>query len=47
MSNIRILEGDFAPTNANYVLIVSRFNSFIVDSLQSGAIEFPEVSQPK
>lgn len=39
MSTIRILEGDFAPTNANYVLVVARFNSFIVDSLQSGAID--------
>jgi 6,7-dimethyl-8-ribityllumazine synthase len=39
MSTIRTLEGDFAPTNANYVLVVARFNSFIVDSLQSGAID--------
>lgn len=39
MSTIRILEGDFAPTNANYVLVVSRFNSFVVDSLQAGAVD--------
>lgn len=39
MSNIRTLEGDFAPTNATYVLVVARFNSFIVDSLQAGAID--------
>jgi 6,7-dimethyl-8-ribityllumazine synthase len=39
MSTIRILEGDFAPTNANYVLVVARFNSFVVDSLQAGAID--------
>lgn len=39
MSNIRTLEGDFSPTNANYALVVARFNSFIVDSLQAGAID--------
>ncbi len=39
MSNIRTLEGDFAPTNATYVLVVARFNSFVVDSLQAGAID--------
>jgi 6,7-dimethyl-8-ribityllumazine synthase len=33
------LEGDFSPTNANYALVVSRFNSFIVDSLQAGAVD--------
>ncbi len=39
MSNIRTLEGDFSPTNASFALVVSRFNSFIVDSLLSGAID--------
>ena len=39
MSNIRTLEGDFSPTNASYVLVVARFNSFSVDSLQAGAID--------
>lgn len=39
MSNVRTLEGDFAPTNATFAILVSRFNSFIVDSLQSGAID--------
>jgi len=39
MSNIRTLEGDFSPTNASYVLVVSRFNGFIVDSLLAGAID--------
>lgn len=39
MNNIRTLEGDFSPTNASYVLVVARFNSFIVDSLQAGAID--------
>lgn len=39
MSTIRTIEGDFAPTNASYALVVARFNSFIVDSLQAGAID--------
>jgi len=39
MSNVRIIEGDFSTTGAHYALVVSRFNSFIVDSLQSGAID--------
>ena len=39
MSNVRTLEGDFSPTNASYVLVVARFNSFVVDSLQAGAID--------
>jgi 6,7-dimethyl-8-ribityllumazine synthase len=39
MSNIRTVEGDFSPTNASFVLLVARFNSFIVDSLQAGAID--------
>ena len=39
MSNIRTLEGDFSPTNASFALVVSRFNSFIVDSLLAGAID--------
>lgn len=39
MSNVRTLEGDFGPTNATYALVVSRFNGFVVDSLQAGAID--------
>lgn len=39
MSNIRTLEGDFSPTNASFALVVARFNSFVVDSLLSGAID--------
>jgi 6,7-dimethyl-8-ribityllumazine synthase len=39
MSNVRTLEGDFGPTNASYALVVSRFNGFVVDSLQAGAID--------
>jgi len=39
MSNVKIIEGDYSAPNANFVLVVSRFNSFIVDSLQAGAID--------
>jgi 6,7-dimethyl-8-ribityllumazine synthase len=39
MSTVRTIEGDFAPTNAKFALVVARFNSFIVDSLQAGAID--------
>ncbi|MDR2212358.1 MAG: 6,7-dimethyl-8-ribityllumazine synthase [Pseudomonadales bacterium] len=39
MSNLTIIEGDFSAPNANFVLVVSRFNSFVVDSLQAGAID--------
>jgi 6,7-dimethyl-8-ribityllumazine synthase len=39
MSNVRTIEGDFSTPNANYAIIASRFNSFIVDSLLSGALD--------
>ncbi len=36
----KIIEGDFAGTpNANFAIVAARFNSFIVDSLQAGAID--------
>ena len=39
MSNIRTIEGDFSAANATFALVVARFNNFIVDSLQAGAID--------
>ena len=39
MTNIRTIEGDFSATSATFALVVARFNSFIVDSLQAGAID--------
>ena len=39
MSTIKTIEGDFQIGSANFALVVSRFNSFIVDHLVSGAIE--------
>ncbi len=37
--SINILEGNLVVDGARFGLVVSRFNSFIVDSLQSGAID--------
>lgn len=39
MSNIRTIEGDFSAADARFALVVSRFNAFIVDSLQAGCID--------
>ena len=39
MRTVKTLSGEFAGTVANFALVVSRFNSYIVDSLEAGAIE--------
>ena len=39
MSNIKIIEGGFAQANGRYAIVVARFNSFVVESLLSGAID--------
>jgi len=39
MSTIKTIEGDYHIGSANFALVVSRFNSFIVDHLVTGAIE--------
>lgn len=39
MQTINTIEGDFVTIAGNYALIVGRFNSFVVDSLVSGAID--------
>jgi 6,7-dimethyl-8-ribityllumazine synthase len=36
---IRTIEGDLAANEAKFCLVVSRWNSFIVDSLEAGAID--------
>ncbi|MDT8397609.1 MAG: 6,7-dimethyl-8-ribityllumazine synthase [Pseudomonadales bacterium] len=38
-NTIRTIEGDLTLTEANIVLLVTRFNSFIVDSLLAGALD--------
>lgn len=39
MSNIKTIEGDFQGGSARYAIVVARFNSFIVDKLQEGALD--------
>ncbi|MBL4820430.1 MAG: 6,7-dimethyl-8-ribityllumazine synthase [Gammaproteobacteria bacterium] len=38
MSTIKVIEGDYNIGSANFALVVSRFNSFIVDHLVDGAV---------
>lgn len=39
MSNIKTFEGDLSVSNARFCIVASRFNSFIVQQLLSGAID--------
>lgn len=39
MSEIKVIEGDMLVRDARFALVVSRFNSFVVDSLLSGAVD--------
>lgn len=39
MSGIKTIEGDFKPTKAKFALLVSRWNSFVVESLKDGALD--------
>lgn len=39
MSNYNVIEGDFIATTGKYALIVSRWNSFVVESLKDGALD--------
>lgn len=39
MSNIKIIEGGLTAQGKKFGLLVSRFNSFVVDSLEKGAID--------
>jgi len=39
MSDIKVLEGELQYTEGNFVIVSARFNSFIVDSLEGGAID--------
>jgi len=36
---MKIIEGNLSVTNAKVAIVVSRFNSFIVDSLVEGALD--------
>jgi len=39
MASLKTVEGDFAPSDAKYALVVGRWNSFIVESLLDGAVD--------
>ncbi|MGL6159546.1 6,7-dimethyl-8-ribityllumazine synthase [Microbulbifer sp.] len=39
MSDIQVIEGDFTNCQGKYALLVSRWNSFVVESLKSGALD--------
>lgn len=39
MSQIKVIEGDFAASEGRYALLVSRWNSFVVESLKDGALD--------
>lgn len=39
MSNIKVIEGEFSGASANFAILVTRFNSFVVDSLLEGALD--------
>lgn len=39
MQEIKTIEGDFSATDARLAIVAARFNSFIVESLISGAID--------
>lgn len=39
MSNLKTIEGDFTPSSAKFALIVTRWNSFVVESLLEGALD--------
>jgi len=39
MSQVKVIEGDFSNNSGKYALIVSRWNSFVVESLKDGALD--------
>lgn len=39
MNTIKVIEGDFKASSAQFALVVSRWNSFVVEHLLEGAID--------
>lgn len=39
MNNIKVIEGDFKTSPAQFALVVSRWNSFVVEHLLEGAVD--------
>ena len=39
MNNVKVIEGDFKASSAQFALVVSRWNSFVVEHLLEGAVD--------
>lgn len=39
MHNVKVIEGDFKASSAQFALVVARWNSFVVEHLLEGAID--------
>ena len=39
MNNIKVIEGDFKASSAQFALVVARWNSFVVEHLLEGAVD--------
>lgn len=39
MNNVKVIEGDFKASSAQFALVVARWNSFVVEHLLEGAID--------
>lgn len=39
LNNIKVIEGDFKTSSAQFALVVARWNSFVVEHLLEGAID--------
>jgi 6,7-dimethyl-8-ribityllumazine synthase len=39
MSTYQVIEGDFAPSQGRFAVVVGRWNAFVVESLVAGAVD--------
>lgn len=39
MNNVKVIEGDFKASSAQFALVVARWNSFVVEHLLEGAVD--------
>lgn len=39
MNNIKVIEGDFKASSAQFAIVVARWNSFVVEHLLDGAVD--------
>ncbi len=47
MSKVKVYEGNLSAEGGKFALVASRFNSFIVDQLEAGAIDALIRQDPK